>query len=291
MDNPVLRMSQYRVTSILGKQQSLYDYYSAKLFLVHFLLIKNMKTKIKDRLRDIEKAKGIKILFACEAGSRAWGFPSPDSDYDVRFIYVQPMERYLSVQLPVEQLTFPINDELDISGWDLRKTLGLVCRSNAVVPEWLQSPVVYAEQGDFREELFRLCQSCFCTRSVVHHYLGITKGALTGGTGEKLKLKKVFYVVRSLLSAHWCVEKKTIPPMNIFPLMMLLSPEIREKVLSFIRVKASADEYFTIELDGDLKRWITDTLDYCSYRADEFSKKQAEWDKPDEFFRKTVMTC
>lgn len=247
-----------------------------------------MKTTIQNKLQQIEKAEGIQILFACESGSRAWGFPSPDSDYDVRFIYAHSFERYLSVKRPVEQFTFPINDELDISGWDLQKTLGLVYKSNSAVFEWLQSPIVYKNDQIFKEELFQLCQSYSCPRSIIHHYLGITNGAIATINEDKFKLKKLFYVLRSLLSARWYADNETIAPMNIFPLMALFPARLKEKVTSLIELKASADENFTIEPDNDIKAWITETFEYCTYKVESFDKKQFNTDDTDRFFRKTI---
>lgn len=248
-----------------------------------------MKTTIQEKLTVIEKKHGVKILYSCESGSRAWGFPSPDSDYDVRFIYTYPLDKYLSVKKPAEQFTFPINDELDISGWDLQKTLSLICRSNSVPFEWLQSPIVYKEDSRFKNEIWELCQSYFCPRTNIHHYMGIAKGAVATIDGEQLKLKKLFYILRPLLAARWCVDRKTIAPMNIFPLMELLPADIKQKVLSLIELKASADESYRIRIDSDIKLWIEGTFDYCTNQAELLDKKGFDTGKADEFFRKIIM--
>src|SRR3954464_6280309 len=100
-----------------------------------------MREQIEEALGAIERECGVRMLYACESGSRAWGFPSPDSDYDVRFFYLRPLSFYLSVAERKDQLDFPINDELDIKGWDIRKALQLVCKSNTTPFEWLQSPI------------------------------------------------------------------------------------------------------------------------------------------------------
>lgn len=167
-----------------------------------------MKTVILDKLKYIEQKYEVKILFACESGSRAWGFPSPDSDYDVRFIYVKPIDEYLSIQNQKDFMDFPLSDELDINGWDLKKTLELVYKSNSVPFEWLQSPIVYYEDKDFTDELLALCQSYFCARTNIHHYLGIARGAMETMDGNEIGIKKLCYILRPLLSALWCLEKK-----------------------------------------------------------------------------------
>ena len=123
-----------------------------------------MKEKILEKLKEIEKANNIKILFACESGSRAWGFPSPDSDYDVRFVYVRNIEDYLSVREHKDQLSFPITDVLDVYGWDLKKVLMLMNKSNTTIFEWLQSPQIYFEEEGFREALWKVSQNFFSKR-------------------------------------------------------------------------------------------------------------------------------
>lgn len=80
----------------------------------------------------------MRFLIAVESGSRAWGFPSPDSDYDIRFIHIHPRDWYLSLQPGRDVIERPIIDNIDLNGWDLRKALGLLLKSNAVVSEWLE---------------------------------------------------------------------------------------------------------------------------------------------------------
>ena len=182
-----------------------------------------MRDIILRKLGEITAEHQIRILFANESGSRAWGFPSPDSDYDVRVIYLRPRDFYLSVAERRDQLSFPINDELDIYGWDIRKVLQLILKSNTTPFEWLQSPILYQDVPGFREDLWDLCGQYFSRRSNAHHYLGIARGAMEGFSAEgEIKIKKLFYVLRPLLSAKWCLERSGIAPMTIDPLMELL---------------------------------------------------------------------
>ncbi len=102
-----------------------------------------MRKKIKEQLRRIEDAENIKILLAVESGSRAWGFASPDSDYDVRFVYIRSLEDYLRLDATRDVIELPIDDVLDINGWDLQKTLRLLHKSNPTLFEWFSSPIVY----------------------------------------------------------------------------------------------------------------------------------------------------
>jgi predicted nucleotidyltransferase len=248
-----------------------------------------MKEIIKNKLEKIEKEYGIKILYSCESGSRAWGFPSPDSDYDVRFIYSRPMEEYLTIKPKKDHLSFPINDELDIYGWDMSKVLHLITKSNTTPFEWLQSPVIYKEDPTFKNELWTLCQSYFCPRSNIHHYLGIAHGAMETIEGEDIKIKKLFYILRPILAALWCAEKNTIAPMSIFPLMDLLTDDLRKKVLSLIELKSTANESYLIEIDQDIKTWIDRTFDYCMEASLQLTKKDFDRKIADEFFRKTIL--
>ena len=155
-----------------------------------------MRDLIRAKLLAIEKQYNIKILYACESGSRGWQFASPDSDYDVRFIYTQPLNNYLSIVNVEDNISFPINDELDIYGWDIGKVLKLMGKSNTTAFEWLQSPIVYFEEAGFKENLWNLCQSYFSSKSNIHHYLGIAKGALdTACADHQIKIKKLFYIL------------------------------------------------------------------------------------------------
>ena len=248
-----------------------------------------MKTTILNKLRETEAKHDVKILYACESGSRAWGFPSLDSDYDVRFIYVRPMRYYLSVQKKDDQLSFPINDILDINGWDSQKALHLITRSNTNPFEWLQSPVVYCEDKLFRTNLFDLCQHYFCARSTIFHYLGICRSALGSmDSSSGIKIKKLFYVVRPLLAALWSVERGTIAPMNIHPLMELLPDNLQEKLTGLIKIKSNAEESFLITLDDDLRQWIDKTYAYCFEKAELAEKQTFDLTLVDEFFIKSL---
>jgi len=159
-----------------------------------------METSILTQLKQLETDQKITILYACEPRSRAWGFPSPDSDYDVRILYVYPPAWYLSIDERKNTLALPISDELDISGWELRKALQILRKSNAVIYEWLQSPIVYQEHPGFREELLARMPAFFSARAVMHHHLGLVHRAYTEVAEQpEIKLKKYFYILCCLL--------------------------------------------------------------------------------------------
>lgn len=248
-----------------------------------------MKTTIQDKLKEIEKDKGIKILYACESGSRAWGFPSPDSDYDIRFIYQKDLASYLFVNEKEKQISLPIVGDLDIYGWDLKKVLQLIGKSNTTPFEWLQSPIIYVENSFFKDSLWKLCPSYFDPKSNIYHYLGMARGAMETIKEDEIKIKKLFYVLRPLLAALWCVERKTIAPMAILPLMDLLSDKLQKKIIHLIELKSTVNENYVVKLDSLLQDWIRETFDRCMIEAQIMKKQYLDEKQLDTFFQKTVL--
>lgn len=248
-----------------------------------------MRTAILNKLNAIEKEHDVKILFSCESGSRGWGFPSPDSDFDARFIYLRPLSFYLSVSENADHLSFPINDELDIYGWDLKKVLQLMRKSNTTPFEWLQSPIVYWERGNFRSELWGLCPGFFNRRSNVHHYLGIAKNAMdTIINGQEIKIKKLFYVLRPLLSAKWCLGKKEIAPMTIGALSSLLPSDLQMAIEELVAFKSTVTEGRVVKIGERLKSFIDEEFKNCSAALKDEKKDHFEASLLDEFFIKMI---
>jgi len=207
-----------------------------------------MHARVQTALRQLEATHGIRILYACELGSRAWGFPSPDSDYDVRFLYAYPADWYLTLDDGPDTLNFPVDDELDLAGWELRKTLKLLRGTNAALFEWLQSPVVYHEAPGFRAVLAPLLPACWNPRAGLHHYLGLVRrGVEDDLVGEQVRLKRLFYALRSALAARWIRMRPTeVPPMEFGNLRELLPPALKGEVELLLIRKATADEKTTV---------------------------------------------
>lgn len=202
-----------------------------------------MTTRIPAALASLAAARGIHILYACESGSRAWGFPSPDSDYDVRFIYCHPPEWYLRLDEGPDNLSFPVDDELDLAGWELRKTLRLLRGSNAALFEWLQSPIIYCEAPGFRAQLAPLLPQAFNLKAGLHHYLGqLRRGVEADLIGADVRLKRLFYALRSALAARWIREYQALPPMEFVPLRDLLPASLQETVAELLAQKAVSNE-------------------------------------------------
>lgn len=247
-----------------------------------------MRTIILSKLDLIEEEHNVKILFSCESGSRGWKFPSADSDFDVRFIYIRPVNDYLSISNQADHLGFPINDELDIYGWDLKKVLSLARKSNTTAFEWLQSPVVYRELGNFKEELWTLFQNFFSCKTNVHHYLGLVSGAIKMPDNEKISIKRLFYVLRSLLSAKWCLEKMEIAPMTIDVLMSQLPLRLQDTIQSLIQFKAAAVEHTMVKIDPELRDYIEEEFIRCGTGVKELEKQQFNTAQLDEFFVRKI---
>ena len=202
-----------------------------------------MLPRIQAALTQLEATHGIRILYACESGSRAWGFPSPDSDFDVRFIYCHPPAWYLTLNEGRDTLNFPVDDELDLAGWELRKALRLLRGSNASVFEWLQSPVIYHEALDFRARLAPVLPLAFNLKAGLHHYLGqLRRGVEEDLVGDEVRLKRLFYALRSALAARWIREQHTLPPMEFAPLRKLLPAGLQAGVDELLTRKATANE-------------------------------------------------
>ncbi|ATH94292.1 hypothetical protein ACH95_03670 [Bacillus glycinifermentans] len=179
-----------------------------------------MKQRIQEELKNIEATYGVKILYAVESGSRAWGFPSQDSDYDVRFIYVHQKDWYLSIDEKRDVIELPINDLLDISGWELTKTLRLFRKSNPPLLEWLSSGMVYYEAYSLAENMRKLKLRAFSPVSCMYHYLNMASGNFRHYLErEQVKVKKYFYVLRPILACRWIENHQTVPPIE-FPVLL-----------------------------------------------------------------------
>lgn len=217
-----------------------------------------MKTIILDKLRQIEKEYEIEILFAVESGSRAWGFPSTDSDYDIRLIYKRKINDYLKIEPIDDFIDFKIVDELDFKAWDIQKVLRLILKSNSSIVEYLQSPIHYIENKEFEKRLLEIVKSQFNPKKAAMHYLGITSRKMIEiNKNENLKLKDLFYALRSVLSAKWIVEKQTIPPMEFSKLIHLVDEEnLTEKINNYLMIKARVDESYSTFKDDELLNWI-----------------------------------
>lgn len=203
---------------------------------------------IDARLDAVAVDHGVELVWAIESGSRAWGFPSPDSDYDCRFVFVRSEADYLSPWRPRDVLETPLDAVLDVNGWDLIKAVQLAVVGNATITEWLRSPLVYRGEPDFRDDLLALCEQVADIDAVRRHYLHVgaaqwrRSGAADGGPA---RLKGVFYALRPAAALRWLREHGSpTPPMNLIDLMAESPPPpaVRDAVDRLIQDKAATRE-------------------------------------------------
>ncbi len=251
-----------------------------------------MKETIINELEKLEKEQDIKVLYACESGSRAWGFPSPDSDYDVRFIYAQSPRRYLSIYDRKDAIDLFLAKDLDLIGWDIRKALRLFHKSNASPFEWMQSSIVYKKTGDFLEKLRALAPEYFSPRAGLHHYLGMTKHTYLGHLqGEKVNLKKYFYAIRPLLCAKWILAHEINPPLEFKKLLEVVADnkEFMENIEGLLKrkeVSAETEEVTPIPFFHD---FIEREMQTCEEHETDFPKIKPDAEPLNELFRHAVM--
>ena len=221
-----------------------------------------MKETILAKLDELEKAENVRILLAVESGSRAWGFPSPDSDYDVRFIYVRPKEDYLRLETVRDVIELPIEGVLDINGWDLAKTLRLLHNSNPTLFEWFSSPIVYRETP-FADEFRAVMGEYFSTRRGLIHYISMARGNFREYlTGDMVKAKKYFYVLRPVLACRWILDRGTPPPMLFSELLDTeLDPALLPDVNRLLDLKMNAPEIKTIPRVESLNRYLESSIE------------------------------
>ena len=248
-----------------------------------------MFQEIQSKLDEMERNHRIRIVYACESGSRACGFPSPDSDYDVRFIYVKPKNDYLSVNESGDSIELRVDETFDFGGWDLRKTLRLFRNSNMSIFEWLQSPVVYKRDSGFVNEFKSLSSDYFSLRTGVLHYLEITKGVWKEMQGDEIGIKKYFQCLRSILSALWIIENREIPPVEFSALKMLITdPEWQNIVTELHRVKSEANRTTSIRPVSLLQTFVETCIRHCEAHLPEADREDRNIERLNVLFRKQL---
>ena len=205
-----------------------------------------MKEKIIEALKRIEQEFEVKICFAVEAGSRAWGTSSPDSDYDVRFIYVHKTDWYLSIDQKRDVIELPINNQLDLNGWDLRKALQLFKKSNPSLMEWLHSSIVYFQAFSLDGKMRELEDQIFQPRASLFHYLNMAKGNYRNCLQTTaINSKRYLNVIRPILACMWIERHNRFPPNEVQPLIeaLIMEGEVKRELLTLIERKVTRDDH------------------------------------------------
>ncbi|MDR0964767.1 MAG: nucleotidyltransferase domain-containing protein [Clostridium sp.] len=250
----------------------------------------SMKDAITQRLAEIERQEKIVILHAVESGSRAWGFASPDSDYDVRFIYVRPKDFYLKLEKTRDVIEWQLDETLDIGGWDLQKALRLLHSSNPTLFEWASSPIVYKTTEQWHQIGAKI-NSFFLAKAGLYHYLSTAQSNYREYLkGEQVKLKKYFYVLRPLLACRWILAKNCPPPMLFSELKnTMLEPALHPAVDRLLAMKAKTPEMGVGARIDELGEYIDRSLVEIKALIDEKSNDDKQgWEQLNELFLRAV---
>src|SRR5580698_40533 len=246
-----------------------------------------MKETVVKALHVIESEARVRVLFAVESGSRAWGFASPDSDYDVRFIYVHDPDWYSTIFEERDVIEKMLPGDLDVSGWELRKSLRLFSKCNLALNEWIGSPVLYQEIPGFRSELSTLIPAFFNPLRAIHHYKNMAKQALSSMAPDgRISIKKFLYATRALMACRWIEHYQSQPPTEFLAMVRNLVPaDERSHIEKLVSQKSLAAEKAEIVIDGYRSAEIRSELDAFGRVDFAFEKPTKSLEKLDTLLR------
>lgn len=244
--------------------------------------------EILEHLRALERQHGFRVLYACESGSRAWGFASEDSDYDVRFIYVHRPEWYLSMRQRSDTVSLFADETLDLAGWDLRKALGLFARSNGALLEWLHSSICYVEHPDLVPLWRTIVPDVLNPRALAAHYLGMAwKHWLVLREKESATMKKYLYILRTVSAARWVLSRKSVPPVEFVKLLngAVEDDVIRSYCNAMTIEKASANESCSVPREVVVDQWLEIQFKTLRELNADLPSRPIDYDIIDAYFR------
>ncbi|MHC5229264.1 nucleotidyltransferase domain-containing protein [Enterococcus sp. LJL99] len=250
-----------------------------------------MKKIIQEKLKEIEKQEDVKIILAVESGSRAWGFESKDSDYDVRFLYVRKPESYLKLEGVRDVIEWQLDDVLDINGWDIQKALRLLYKSNPTLFEWCASPIIYQQTVEV-DELKKLLKDYFSEKKSLFHYWHMADSNYREYLKTaRVKAKKYFYVLRPILASKWIINYQEAPPIEFTKLVdALMEEELKTIVIELLEEKKQTNELDWINKIDVLNDYIEKELPILRKIAEEtLDKKHSQWVTLNEFFLQLVL--
>ncbi|MBN2287377.1 MAG: nucleotidyltransferase domain-containing protein [Tissierellales bacterium] len=251
-----------------------------------------VKNRILESITNIETEENVRIFYACESGSRAWGFPSTDSDYDVRFLYIHPTEWYLSIDDQKDVIEKPISNELDISGWEIKKALKLFRKSNPPLLEWLQSPIIYSEKYDVTQRLRELLPEFYSPISCWYHYLHMAQGNFKEYLkGEKVWTKKYFYILRPILACLWIENDLGPLPMKFKDLVdrIVESGELKNEIEILLERKKRGEELSWGSKNIIIDNFISNEISRLESNNFKGKKRRFDGSKLHELFRKALI--
>lgn len=249
-----------------------------------------MWSRITAELTAIELAHDVRILLAVESGSRAWRFPSPDSDYDVRFVYLRQPKAYLSVTPLRDVIERPIDAVLDIGGWDIRKALGLMAGSNAVLQEWLTSPIRYRVDAGFADQFLTLAAETADLAGYRYHYDRMARRHFELITeADQPRLKTYCYALRPVFALRWLTRRHSLPPMDLPRLMedADITPDLCRAITDLVARKADASEQAVMAREPVLDAFIAEALTDRANRPP--PERVVAYQRADTFFADLVL--
>ncbi len=215
--------------------------------------------EIINRLKEIEKSRNVNILFACESGSRAWGFASPDSDYDVRFIYAKPLEWYLSISDKKDSIDI-MDGDFDAVGWELKKQLKLMMKSNIPALEHLFSPITYKGNDLLIDEMRSIGLECFSPIKSMFHYLSMSKKYEEKLHSESVKLKDLFYALRTSLAGKWILENNSLPPVVFEKMLYLVDENSENEIRNLMEIKSKNGEGYLHPKNNEVVKLVSELV-------------------------------
>lgn len=252
--------------------------------------MREIRKEILDKLSEVEEKENVRVLYAVESGSRAWGVESPDSDYDVRFVYVRKRKDYLSLQEKRDVIEWQLDEVLDINGWDLKKTLIQFNKGNATLFEWANSPIVYKTTDEW-EEVYKNCRKYFSEKTAIYHYYGTANSTFKQYLqGDNVKYKKYIYALRPLLACKYIECNHDVPPVGFHELIKQALPkELSEEISVMLAVKSRGDEKDMNPQLPVIQKYIENEINRIgNVVKDMGDDRTRDWQVLDEMFLKVI---
>ncbi|OJG70669.1 hypothetical protein RV11_GL000916 [Enterococcus phoeniculicola] len=250
----------------------------------------SLEKTIQEKLREIEEKEGVKIILAVESGSRAWGFESQDSDYDIRFLYIREKSSYLKLEDVRDVIEWQLDEVFDINGWDIQKALRLLYKSNPTIFEWFSSPIVYKKTSE-AEKMNVILENYFSTKKSLFHYWHTANSNYRDYLKtDHVRAKKYLYVLRPILASKWILQFNEIPPIEFDKLANeLLDENLKPVVADLLRRKKETNELDSMKRLDVLNNYIEKELVQLEVQAKRISQmKNNQWKTLNDFFLSVV---
>jgi predicted nucleotidyltransferase len=254
--------------------------------------MEEIRKQIEAKLQEIEDKESVRIIYAAESGSRAWGVASPDSDYDVRFIYVRPKNDYLALDERRDVIEWQLDEVLDINGWDLKKTLLQFHKGNATLFEWSHSPICYKTSSEW-EQIYQMAAPYFSLKAAIYHYYGTALSTYEKFLkGDTINYKKYFYALRPLLAGEYIINHRCPPPVRFDQLLTTeMASGLQAAIAELLAIKKNTVEKALGQPIPVIQNYIVKQIarqkDLVASMTDD---RKPEWDDLNRIFLQTLMS-